>query len=241
MMRGHAIAEGSHTADRSKTGHVYARLKSLLVTQRVPPRAKLDIGVLADHLRVSKTPVREALILLASEGIVGSVPGSGYFSKPLSFADLADDYDLALTILTHVIESDVAAFTGTGLPSLERAPLGGNATDKPDLAHAYTDFIEVLYERVAGMANNRKYRQVIQSFNGRTTFIRHLDLKRPARLTRIAQDMEEFLDLLRRHDARGAAANLRTQYRAKHDLLHELVSEGNLVALQASNDWAQGL
>lgn len=241
MMRGHAIAEGPHTADRSKTGQVYARLKFFLVTQKVPPRAKLDIGTLADHLRVSKTPVREALILLASEGIIASVPASGYFSKPLNFADLADDYDLALTILTHVIKADIAAFSATGLPPVgQDAPaVGSKAGHQPSLA--YTSFIESLYERIAGMAKNRKYRQVIQAFNGRTTFVRTLDLMRPTRMTMIANDMAEFVDLLARHDARGAVANLDRQYRTKLELLAELVSEGNLFALRANDDWVQDL
>jgi hypothetical protein len=53
--------------------------------------------------------------------------------------------------------------------------------------------------------------------------------------------MEEFVDLLKRHDARGAVANIETQYRAKLDLLAELVSEGNLHALRADDDWAREL
>lgn len=241
MMRGHAIAEGPHTADRSKTGQVYARLKSFLVNQKVPPRAKLDIGLLADHLSVSKTPVREALILLASEGIIASVPASGYFSKPLDFADLADDYDLALTVLKHVIKADITAFSAMGLPPVRQVSSGPGASPGRDLPLAYTGFIESLYERVAGMAKNRKYRQVIQAFNGRTTFVRTLDLMRPARLAAIADDMAEFVDLLARHDAQGAVANLDRQYHTKLELLADLVSEGNLFALRANDNWVQDL
>lgn len=241
MMRGHIIPEEPQTADRSKTGQVYARLKLFFVSQRVPPRTRLDIGVLADHLKVSKTPIREALILIASEGIISSLPGSGYFSKPLNVCDLADDYDLALTILKHIIDTDIEAFSRTGLWSPNAIRLKPTSTVQSDVAQAYTDFIEALYERIASLASNRKYRHVIQAFNGRTTFVRRLDLRRPARLVKIATDMDELLDLLRRHDARGAVANLQTQYRLKLDLLDELVSEGNLEALKASDRWIQEL
>lgn len=240
MLGERTIIQISHTDERSKTGQIYARLKTSLVSQRVPPHAKLDIGVLADHLRVSKTPVREALILLAGEGIIFSTPGSGYFSKPLNPVDLADDYDLALTILKHVIDTSVIAFNATGLPSLNHEATENTAT-KPDLVHTYTNFIEALYERVASTATNRKYRDVIQAFNGRTTFIRSLDLMRPERLSKIAGDMNEFLELLGRRDAKGAVANLEMQYQLKLDLLHDLVAEAHREALRASQDWTRFL
>lgn len=223
--------------DRFKTGQVYSRLKNLLVFQNVPPRAKLDIGLLARRLNVSKTPVREALILLASEGIILNVPGSGYFSKPLNVNDIAEDYDLALTVLKHIIEIDISSFSRADLPVSQSGSLVALAPGSAHNAPIFADFIEALYEHVAKMAGNRKYLQVVHTFNGRTTFVRQLDLQRPERFAQITADMAELVDSLERQDAKGAIANLDRQFKNKIDILYELVKEGNLRALNASDNW----
>ena len=53
---------------------VAARLRTWLVEGRIPPGAKLNERALCDQLRVSRTPVREAIKTLAQEGLLRSLP-----------------------------------------------------------------------------------------------------------------------------------------------------------------------
>jgi DNA-binding GntR family transcriptional regulator len=228
----------SGASDRFKTGQVHGRLKHLLVSQSVPPRTKLDTGLLARHLGVSKTPVREALILLANEGIILNVPGNGYFSKPLNVDEIAEDYDLALTILKHVIEIDTISFSKARHALAKTLPSASLAPGDEDSVRSFSDFIEALYERVARMADNRRYLQIVHTFNGRTTFVRQLDLQRPDRFRETISGMAELIDCLDRMDGKGAIANLDRQFKSKIDILYDLVKEGNLRAMNASDNWA---
>ncbi|RWX74835.1 GntR family transcriptional regulator [Neorhizobium lilium] len=223
--------------DRFKAMQAYSRLKNLLVAQRVPPHTKLDAGVLCRYLNVSRTPVREALIHLSIEEIILNVPGSGFFSKPLNVGDVSEDYDLALTILKHIIASDVASFPTSRL-ALPKPPVPASGTQAQlQPALAFKEFIERLFESVARAAANRKYLQVVHTFNARTAFVRHLDLQRAERFDEISADMCELVECLQKKDVKGAVENLDRQFRAKMDILHDLVREGNVYSANASVNW----
>jgi DNA-binding GntR family transcriptional regulator len=56
---------------------VYGHLKALLLSGRFAPGERLSELLLAKELGVSRTPVREALMRLAEEGLLELVPGKG--------------------------------------------------------------------------------------------------------------------------------------------------------------------
>jgi len=57
--------------------YVYADLRSKIISKQIKPGTRLPEVKLASNLKVSRTPVREALRRLASEGLVVLVPNSG--------------------------------------------------------------------------------------------------------------------------------------------------------------------
>ena len=53
-----------------------------------------SISELSETFEVGKTPAREALVILASEGLIDPIPRSGYLVKPLSIQDLLEIFHL---------------------------------------------------------------------------------------------------------------------------------------------------
>jgi DNA-binding GntR family transcriptional regulator len=92
-------------ADReaSVTNAVRARdaLREAILTGSLPPGARLRAEPLAERLQTSRTPVREALILLAREGLVDIEPRRGAVVRQFDAADLADLYDVRALIEPH--------------------------------------------------------------------------------------------------------------------------------------------
>ncbi|HKU15899.1 MAG TPA: GntR family transcriptional regulator [Steroidobacteraceae bacterium] len=80
-------------------GAVYERIKTWLLAQSLVPGQLLQIGVLADELGVSTTPVREALTRLAAERMIMSVPKRGFFARTPSEDDILGLYSVNRTIL----------------------------------------------------------------------------------------------------------------------------------------------
>ena len=71
-------------------GSVYDKTKKLLIDFEFFPGDRLHVSELADQLKVSATPVREALSRLCAEGLLTSSHNRGFFVKKLDQAEIAD-------------------------------------------------------------------------------------------------------------------------------------------------------
>jgi DNA-binding GntR family transcriptional regulator len=73
---------------------VAARLRIMLIEGRIQPGDKLNERELCDRLRVSRTPLREAIKLLAAEGLVDLLPNRGAVAVKLSEGDVIDTFEV---------------------------------------------------------------------------------------------------------------------------------------------------
>ena len=58
---------------------IAAQIVGLIQAEAMPPGSHLPAQMLADRLRVSRSPVNEALRQLADKGLVTRMPNRGYF------------------------------------------------------------------------------------------------------------------------------------------------------------------
>jgi DNA-binding GntR family transcriptional regulator len=80
---------------------VYDSLKSSIVNLTLEPGAPLDEVTLADRFAMSRTPVREALVRLAAEGLVTQLPNRNTIVSPIDFGALPVYFE-ALTLMYRV-------------------------------------------------------------------------------------------------------------------------------------------
>ncbi len=66
-------------APRTIADRIYGELRKALMLLDPEPGAPLDMNVLSERLGVSRSPVREALLRLAAEGLVDIMPQRGTF------------------------------------------------------------------------------------------------------------------------------------------------------------------
>jgi DNA-binding GntR family transcriptional regulator len=84
------------------------RLRQMLVENRISPGAKLNERELSEILNVSRTPLREAIKMLAAEGLVELLPNRGAIAVELTEADVLNTFEM------------MAAYTRRDLPSYYR-------------------------------------------------------------------------------------------------------------------------
>ncbi|WP_298227211.1 GntR family transcriptional regulator [Gryllotalpicola sp.] len=87
---------------RSRGDLVYVRLRSLLMDGSFAPTDRLTEEALAEQFEVSRTPVREALARLQTDGLVERRDGSLYLYIP-SFDTLSELYEVRITLELHGI------------------------------------------------------------------------------------------------------------------------------------------
>ena len=73
---------------------VAQRLRQMLVENQIPPGAKLNERELAQVLSVSRTPLREAIKMLAAEGLVELLPNRGAVAVELDEAAVLHTFEV---------------------------------------------------------------------------------------------------------------------------------------------------
>ena len=78
---------------------VYRELRAAICEGRIPAGERLVQNSLADQLGISRTPVRDALLRLAQEGLVEPSPvRGGYLVSDFTGRDILDIYDIRLAL-----------------------------------------------------------------------------------------------------------------------------------------------
>lgn len=223
-------------SDVGKIGAVYARLKSLVLENKLRPGRRLMADDLADRFHVSRTPVREALQRLSGESLIMATPNRGHFSKPYDLREQVELYELAGAILIHGVRKNIAEFSISGLSKpmdIEYDEQGRLVSNSEPFTKSHAMFIEQFFERIAQLTDNREMLRVVRNFIDRTHAIRLLDLREAASVRVIATDMFELIDALVAHDVEKAAANLERQVRRKAERLPQLIAVANEEAAHA--------
>jgi DNA-binding GntR family transcriptional regulator len=88
-----ALAE---RVNRSEEAH--AILREAISSGRMPPGQIHSVQTLAEQLGVSRTPVREALLQLARQGLVEPVRNRGFLVVERSLQDVRDIFDIRLLL-----------------------------------------------------------------------------------------------------------------------------------------------
>lgn len=137
---------------------VYEQLRALIMNDGIAPGARVNIDEIARELRVSGTPVREALARLESEELVSRLPLRGYrVTELLSRGEVDDVYALRL-----LLEPPSAALAAKAMSDAHVAALEAELATCPaaPARDAYRDYKALtahdarLHELVLHIAGN---------------------------------------------------------------------------------------
>ncbi len=87
-------AQAANVGGASLHDEIVAKLRSYIVENNLPEGARIPERQLCEMFGISRTPIREALKVLASEGLVDLLPNRGSRVRSLSEDDLRDLFDL---------------------------------------------------------------------------------------------------------------------------------------------------
>lgn len=173
----------------------------MLMNHTLAPGSRLNIEVLAKTLRVSPTPVREALARVEAEGLVVKEPRRGYLVAPLiSLDDLHSLIDFRL-----LIEPEAAAAAARRATPEQRAQLqalarsgGADTSNDPAVNRLGMMYDARFHDAVAELAGNPWLRESLARLRS------HLHMYR-----------------LYHHAKTGAATNV------EHELIADAIASGD--------------
>lgn len=193
-------------ADSSE--RVYHEIRKLLVEFRLRPDDRVNEVHLAKALGVSRTPIREALHRLASEGFVVLRPNRGFFVRSLSTDGMLDLYELR-----QIIEGAAYRLMCERADDAQLAGLHGFwQSIKVDYLQRAPDEILELDERlhmmIAEMSGNPELAHQLASINARIRFIRRIQIEHATHNTSQIDAHTAFIEAAMRRDVEGGQALL---------------------------------
>ena len=145
----------------SLRGKVYEFLKEELARGALSPGQSIDLDMTAERLGVSRTPLREALLILDAEGFVKVLPRSGITINALSLDDIRDLYEvigaLEGSVIAHA-QGRLAPDAVERMAALDRRM--AEALDAGDFDGFYTCNLAFHGEFLACSGNARLLRSV---------------------------------------------------------------------------------
>ncbi|MEX1143226.1 MAG: GntR family transcriptional regulator [Anaerolineales bacterium] len=111
---------------------VAAEIRAAILRGTFKPGEKLDQQDLADRLRVSRSPVREALRYLDAEGLITLIPNRGAVVTERSLSELEELYYTRRLLEGEAIERSAPRMEQSTLRKLEDILHKADATDNPE-------------------------------------------------------------------------------------------------------------
>lgn len=167
----------------------------MAMTYALKPGLRLNEIELSKQLGVSRTPLREALSRLNTEGFIRFSPGEGFYSRELNQKEVFDLYELRKGIELHGIRLAIRHAKDGEIGALqtfldETGPEEGDRTTQE-----LVGLDETFHERLLKMSENLELVRVLRNVNERIQFVRWIAMD-PAARPRTQKEHREILAAL---------------------------------------------
>ena len=205
---------------------VVARLRTMLVEGQIRPGAKLNERELSERLHVSRTPLREAIKMLAVQGLVDLLPNRGAVAVQLTEADVLHTFEmlaglegmsgeLAAQRITDAERAELRALHYEMLACHARGDLSG-----------YYRLNAAIHNAINAAARNPVLASTYQQINARVQSLRFSTNQNATKWQRAVREHEAMVAALDARDGAGLRALLVQHLQHKCDAVLELLRNG---------------
>jgi DNA-binding GntR family transcriptional regulator len=186
-------------------------LRQRIFQRELEPGSWIDELKIAEEYGISRTPLREALKVLAAEGLVTMKVRRGAYVTEVNEKDLTDVYHLL-----SLLESDAAGVVATHATDAELKELQALHHDLEKATRQRTRFFEInerFHMRLLEIANNRWRDQMVADLRKVMKLNRHNSLLKNGRIEESLTEHRAIMDALAQRDASAATERMREHFR----------------------------
>lgn len=207
---------------------VAVRLRQRIVEGQLAPGAKLNERELAELLNVSRTPLREAIKMLAAEGLVELLPNRGAVVAQMSAQDVADTFEVIAGLEGQSGELAAQRITDAELAEIRALHYEMMAAYTRRDLPTYYRLNAQIHTQINAAARNPVLAQTWRTVNARLQALRFRSNFDEAKWKRAVKGHERMVELLAARDAAGLRALLIEHLMHKRDAVLELMKNGQL-------------
>lgn len=196
----------------SLSQRAYNQIKDALLNGTILSGDVLSENQLAADMGMSRTPVREALRTLASEGWVEIRNGVGAYVKPLSSKDMEDLYEVRCLLELQAIKTSVFHITQEEINHLEtcfRQVLSKCQAGYPPDSMQFSQLDWELHELIVERCQNNYLKTIMRSNISNMKRYQFLSIEALNNIQESALQHLNILELMRRQDISALSEALR--------------------------------
>jgi DNA-binding GntR family transcriptional regulator len=201
---------------------VTERLRSMVAGGVLKPGSWIDEQKLSEELGVSRTPFREAMRILASEGILRIEPRKGCYVTELTDSDLNDIFPLMAILEGRCAYEAAEKATDQAIQSLESLHQRlKKYADEKNIDDYYSTNRQI-HEAIQNLAGNEWLTNMVNDLRRILNLSRHRSLHHKGRIEESCQEHLSIFSALRSRDAVEAEKLMKTHILRQREVLKML-------------------
>ncbi|HEY8048804.1 MAG TPA: GntR family transcriptional regulator [Ramlibacter sp.] len=211
---------------------VASQLRERIFSGELMPGTFLDEAHLAAQMRISRTPLREALKVLTAEGLVRHEPRRGCFVNEVTERDLDEIFPVIALLEGQCAREAALKATDADLEALAMLHEKLQRHAKARRINEYYAANYAIHEAIIALAGNHWLAQVIGDLRKIVKLARLQQLHAPGRLDQSLSEHLAVFAALKARDPDGAEAAMRTHLARQRGALRELAGRSKLANLK---------
>src|SRR3954462_13724349 len=176
------------------------RIRDMIIEGQLAPGSRIHEGQLGQALGVSRTPLREALKYLASEGLIDLVPGRGAVVRQLTAQDVRNMLEVLIALET--LAGRLACWNATeaqiaDVRKMHDRMMGFYASRK---RLEYYKLNQAIHTAIVNLSGNDYLASTHEAIQSRLKRIRFIGNEAPENWSGAVQEHVEMIDALEKRD-----------------------------------------
>ena len=174
----------------------YGKIKQAIITNKLKPGLPISGSQLAKYFQMSRTPIREAIQLLASEGLVEMKNGVGFYVKAITLKELRDINEVRIALQCAAMRVAIDAVPKAEVEEYVRQwrQLAQKMAGEPRVSQESVDRIVVLdiatHNMITRGCGNDYMLQLLDGVETRSTQVQYLAVDAGCALSTVKQHLE---------------------------------------------------
>jgi DNA-binding GntR family transcriptional regulator len=198
---------------------VAKRIRALILSGELEPKARVNEIELSGRFGISRTPLREAIKILATEGLLDLLPNRGARVASISAAEIEEMVEVVAGLeatagelaCRHITEDEIEAIA-------EKHDAMLSAWRIADERYYFT-MNRQIHEAIMAASRNATLQGIYANLSGRIQRARYQAHKTPEQWRKAVREHEEMLTLLRRREGETLGRLMREHIRGKKVLI----------------------
>ncbi len=194
---------------------VAERLRELIRSGELEPKSRVNELELAERFGISRTPLREAIKILATEGLLELLPNRGARVASITNQEIDEMIEVVAGLEATAADLACRRITGGEIASIESLHQKMVDAWKQEDNSRYFALNREIHEAIMMASRNVTLRGIYENLSGRIQRTRYSAHKTPEQWRKAVTEHEQMLTLLKSRDSENLAKIIREHIRGK--------------------------